>query len=207
MTVSRPSRQQIAAAATRREILAAAERLFAGRGYAQTSIADLADEAGVSVPTIYASVGTKKALVLALIEFVGDVAGVAEARRALSEATNPASILRIASGVNRRLLEERGPVVRAIRSAATVEPDVASAYDHAQELHREGAARIARRLEGLGALRSDVRLDEAAAAIELLTSVEAYERLVDLGWSLSRAETWAATALARLLLADGEIAP
>ena len=61
MAMSRPSRQKIAAAATRREILGAAERLFAEQGYAQTSIVDIAAAAGVSVPTIYASVGQKKA--------------------------------------------------------------------------------------------------------------------------------------------------
>ena len=200
MAMSRPSRQKIAAAATRREILGAAERLFAEQGYAQTSIVDIAAAAGVSVPTIYASVGQKKALVLALVSFVGEGAGVGDAQRALAAASTADDVLAAAAGLNRRLLEDRGDVVRAIRSAANVEPDVAAAYAAAQGMHREGSARVARRLASLGALASTTTPEEATAAIELLTGVETYETLLGRGWSLDRAERWIVAALRRLLL-------
>ena len=200
MAMSRPSRQKIAAAATRREILGAAERLFAEQGYAQTSIVDIAAAAGVSVPTIYASVGQKKALVLALVSFVGEGAGMGDAQRALAAASTADDVLAAAAGLNRRLLEDRGDVVRAIRSAANVEPDVAAAYAAAQRMHREGSARVARRLASLGALASTTTPEEATAAIELLTGVETYETLLGRGWSLDHAERWIVAALRRLLL-------
>ena len=200
MAMSRQSRQKIAAAATRREILGAAERLFAEQGYAQTSIVDIAAAAGVSVPKIYASVGQKKALVLALVSFVGEGAGMGDAQRALAAASTADDVLAAAAGLNRRLLEDRGDVVRAIRSAASVEPDVAAAYAATQGMHREGSARVARRLASLGALASTTTPEEATAAIELLTGVETYETLLGRGWSLDRAERWIVAALRRLLL-------
>src|SRR5260370_7256826 len=53
---------------TRRRILAAARRLFLKRGYASTSMAAIADAAGVSVETIYLSIGGKASLVRYLVE-------------------------------------------------------------------------------------------------------------------------------------------
>ena len=80
------------------------------------------------------------------------------------------------------------------------EPDVAAAYAAAQGMHREGSARVARRLASLGALASTTTPEEATAAIELLTGVETYETLLGRGWSLDRAERWIVAALRRLLL-------
>ena len=47
------------AAATRRQILQAAQRLFERQGYAATTIAQIAAEAGVSVKTVYVAFDTK----------------------------------------------------------------------------------------------------------------------------------------------------
>jgi AcrR family transcriptional regulator len=48
---------------TREEILLTARRLFAERGYARTSVRDIAREAGVSPQTVYDSIGSKSELV------------------------------------------------------------------------------------------------------------------------------------------------
>src|SRR6476619_2619602 len=53
------------AAATRREILKAAEKLFAERGYAATTITAIAAEAGVAVKTVYLAFETKSGLLRA----------------------------------------------------------------------------------------------------------------------------------------------
>lgn len=70
--VKRPNRRQVAAEAIRQEVLAAARRLFAGRGYAATSVADIASEGGVAVATLYASVGQKHAIVMALADLIAE---------------------------------------------------------------------------------------------------------------------------------------
>jgi len=93
MPAKRPNRQQISAAATRQEILRTARRLFAERGYALTSVADLAQEAGVSLPTIYSSVGPKHAIVMALVEFLDFQAGGPDARSRADTVTDPAELI------------------------------------------------------------------------------------------------------------------
>src|SRR5689334_1545426 len=57
-----------AARATRRAILDAAAETFTARGYAATTMAQVAERAGVSIDTVYASVGRKPALFLELVE-------------------------------------------------------------------------------------------------------------------------------------------
>src|SRR6187402_3301883 len=54
------------AAATRRAVLAAARELFTTTGYAGTTVSDVARLAGVSVDTVYTSVGRKPQLLLAV---------------------------------------------------------------------------------------------------------------------------------------------
>src|SRR4051812_20936424 len=56
------------AAATRHAVLQAARELFTERGYARTSIAAIAERAGVAVDTVYAAAGRKPALLRELVE-------------------------------------------------------------------------------------------------------------------------------------------
>lgn len=61
-----PTLRERQAQLTRDEILKAARRLFADRGYTRTSIRDIAEAAGVSAQTVYDSIGPKQALVARL---------------------------------------------------------------------------------------------------------------------------------------------
>ena len=59
-------RRREQAAATRREILAAAQRLFEGQGYSATTMAAIAKEAGVALKTVYTAFETKGGVLRAL---------------------------------------------------------------------------------------------------------------------------------------------
>ena len=71
-----PSLRERKAQLTRDEILAAARRLFAERGYARTSVRDIARAAGVSTQTVYDSIGSKQALVARLNDLLDAEAGI-----------------------------------------------------------------------------------------------------------------------------------
>jgi AcrR family transcriptional regulator len=78
-------RPQARGVATRRRLLAAAERRFGAHGYEASSMQDIAEAAGVGVGTLYHHFPDKRALLLALIDDWGDrelarerAAGVAE---------------------------------------------------------------------------------------------------------------------------------
>src|SRR6267378_1038148 len=59
-------RRREQAAATRREILEAAQRLFEHQGYAATTMAAIAAEAGVALKTVYVAFETKSGVLRAL---------------------------------------------------------------------------------------------------------------------------------------------
>jgi len=198
---ARPTRQQIAAAATRQEILAAARRLFGERGYVQTSIADIAEAAGVSIPTIYASVGQKQAVVLALIGFIDNRLGSNEARDSLLSMNDPVELLHAGLRVNRRLLEGYGDILAALRSAAEQEPAVAEARARGRGFHELGSRRAAQRLAELGALKEGLDVETAAGIIWVLTDWETIEKLRrDLKWDLDQAEAHLHEAVQRAVL-------
>jgi len=197
----RPNRRQVSAAATRQEILLAARRLFAQRGFARTSVAEIAEEAGVSIPTIYASVGQKQAIVIALVGFIELEIGADEARALVTTGTDPVELLALAAHLNRVLQERFGDIMEALRSAASVESAVAAAVASGRQMHRFGSTRLADRLVELDALRHGVAAGEAADVIALLTDVENYSTLVGTySWKFDRAEAWITETLCATLL-------
>src|SRR5829696_5863307 len=78
---------------TREEILQAARRLFAERGYARTSVRDVAQAAGVSAQTVYDSIGSKQALVARLNDLIDSEAGVATIAVAAAQSQDPAEVV------------------------------------------------------------------------------------------------------------------
>jgi AcrR family transcriptional regulator len=199
----RPSRREIAAEATRQEILAAARRLFVERGYLQTSMGDIADEAGVSIPTIYASVGPKAAVVRALAATIEPGAEVPTARSRVMAEDDPVELLRVAARVARQLQEGFGDIIAALTQAASGEPEIASSVEAGRQMHVAGSRMVAERLSELDVLRQGVSVDEAADVIAFLADIETVGRLVrQHGWTFDRAETWVSEALIRLLLPE-----
>ena len=78
MTDKPPRLRDRRAQLTREEILLAARRLFAERGYSRTSVRDIAEAAGVSAQTVYDSIGSKQALVAQLNDLIDAEARVGE---------------------------------------------------------------------------------------------------------------------------------
>ncbi|MDN5789267.1 MAG: TetR/AcrR family transcriptional regulator [Micrococcales bacterium] len=200
--VYRSAHRQRQAEQTRQTILSAARRLFADPGYAATSVSDIAAEAGVSVPTLYASVGTKPELVRSLVEFVNAEGGVEENDARQRRATTGPELLRLNMHLVRELNERCGDIMRALRSAAHTVPDLAPVVAAGDAYHREGEFAIARRLHEMGALRAGVTIERAGAIITTLASSETIEQLVVReGWSYDEVESWLVSTLTTLLLA------
>jgi AcrR family transcriptional regulator len=201
MSSYRSDRRRLQAQATRLDIVRAARRLFAEQGYAATSMADVARAAGVAVQTIYASFGSKRGLVLALIDLIDQEADVSALSRQLAESDDPHEIIRLGVRLTRQLNERCGDIIGALISAAAVEPDAAAAAEEGKRRHREGAVRAGRKLAALHALREGVTAEEAGGLIAVLTWHTAYAPLTrEHGWSLDECERRIAAALTRALL-------
>lgn len=201
MTARRPNRRQVAAAETRREILRAARRLFTEHGFAGTSIQQIAGEAGVAVQTIYSSVGSKAALVLALNDLIDEEAGVAQLGAGVRAETDPPTMIAKTIHLTRQLNERCGDLIQVMLSAEPAEPDIAAAVADGMRRHESGASAMAQRLGALGALRAGTTPERAAAAFAMMTSPASWQQLTQrAGWTFDQSEAWLTESLTQLLL-------
>ena len=201
MSGRRPNRREVAAAETRREILRAARRLFAEHGYAGTSLQQIAEESGVAVQTIYSSVGSKAALVLALNDLIDEEAGVAQLGAGVRAETDPPQMIAKAIHLTRQLNERCGDLLQVLLSAAPAEPDVAAAFADGMRRHESGLRAMTQRLGALGALRTGTTPERAAAAFAMMTSPPSWQQLTQRsGWTFDDSEAWLTTSLTQLLL-------
>jgi AcrR family transcriptional regulator len=201
MATYRSERRQQQAEATRQDIVAAARRLFAERGYAATSMSDIAAEAGVAVQTIYASCGSKRELVLALLDAIDEQADLPVLAAQIEASERPREVLALSVRLVRQFQERCGDIIAALISAAAVEPDAAAAVEEGRRRHREGCARSADKIASLGGLRKDVNVAQAAALLSTLTWHSNWMQLVaEHGFSFDDCEDSLRTALTRALL-------
>ncbi|WP_039824973.1 TetR/AcrR family transcriptional regulator [Nocardia testacea] len=194
-------RRQAQAQRTRAEIAEAARRLFVARGWGATTVREVAQEAGVSVPTVYAAYGNKTGLVWALVEAADLPADPARLLGEL-ESAEPTRQLAAMAGYDRRLFERSGDLIGLIREAGRTEADLATLY-----------TRVRRAADGIreevfsawptGTLRSGVDLSTAVDTYAALCNIDVYTVLTrERGWSPERVEQWWSHVLVRQLL-DG----
>ena len=195
-------RRAMQAEQTRHDILAAARRRFATQGYAATSLKDVATDAGVSVQTLYDSIGSKADLVRRLNDLVDIEANVGEIAATVGTEQDPRVIARIPARITRRLLERCDDILRAAFTGAQAEPELSVVVDEGGRRHRAGAASVAGRLAGLGALRPGLNADDAATTIAALADYRMALLLVDdHHLTLDELEDWIADITARAVLA------
>ena len=199
MSEDSPSLRERRAQLTRDEILQAARRLFAERGYARTSVRDIARAAGVSAQTVYDSVGSKQALVARLNDLIDSEAGIAAIARAAAESADPRDVAATQARVARSILEHCGDIIHALVTGAAAEPELAGVLEEGQRRHLEGARMVVGLLRRHEALRADV--DDPVETLAALADVRVALVLREsYGWSLDRIESWIANASRALLL-------
>lgn len=197
----RPNRREVAAAETRREILRVARQLFAEHGYANTSVQQIAEESGVAVQTIYSSVGSKAALLLALNDLIDEEAGIGPLAAELGAEKDPAQLIRKAVHITRQLNERCGDLIWVLLSAEPAEPDVAVAVADGMRRHQQGATSLGRQLGSLGALSVEMTQERAATVFSMMTSVASWRQLTQAaGWSFDDGEAWLTESITKLLL-------
>lgn len=204
----RSPRRAEQAAATRHAILAAAGELFVTAGYGATTIAEIAKAAGVSVDTVYATVGRKPALLRQLVESAisgTDQAVPAEQRdyviriRAAPSARDKISLYaRSITGIQQRL----APVFLALRDAATGDRECAELWVEIAQRRAANMRTFAADLRATGELRSDLTDDQVADIIWSMNAAEYWVLLVrERSWTPEQFAGWLTDAWTRTLLA------
>jgi AcrR family transcriptional regulator len=204
------SRRRAQAAATRRDILEAAQRLFERQGYAATTMAAIAAEAGVALKTVYLAFETKSGVLRALWNQLlrGDEgeAPVAERSwyREVVEEPDPQRQLRLNARNSRAAKTRIAGVLKVIREAAPVDPDTGALWDRIQTEFHANQRVIVERLEERNALRRGLDVDRATDILWTLNHPDVWQLLVgERGWTPEQYERWFGdTACSQLLRTD-----
>jgi AcrR family transcriptional regulator len=185
------SGRQAQARRSREAILDAAYRQFVTTGYAATTIATIADEAGVSVETIYKAFGAKSGLVRAIYDRGltgrGPVPAYQRSDEMRAHEANPETIMRNWGLLTTEVASVVTPIRVLMRSAALTDPDMAALLQDSDDERLERMEHHARFLAERGYLRAGVTVAEATDILWTCSSVEIYELLVlKRGWSQRR---------------------
>ncbi len=199
-------RRREQAAATRRQILDAAQGLFEAQGYAATTMATIAEEAGVALKTVYLAFDTKSGLIRALWDtLLRGEPDIAVAQQpwyleVLNE-PDPARQLQL-NARNSTVVKRRvANLLRVFRDGAPVDPDVDALWTLINTDFYANQREIIRSLHRRKALRRGLDVTKATDILWTLIHPDVWHLLVGArGWTPETYEKWLAdTSCAQLL--------
>lgn len=199
------SRRRAQANATRRDVLEAAGRRFTARGFAATTIDEIAADAGVSRETIFKAYGTKRELLRKWVERevagpdepvpIKDQAWVAQLRDERDRDRRIESVARATCRIHGR----SAGAIGVLRAAAHADTEIAALWDEAQAQRRADVEMLIPLLAELGPVPPP---REVADVVYALTSPELYDLFVrHSGWAPEQFEQWLMNALRALAFA------
>jgi len=193
------------AARTRARILDAASELFLNRGYARTTMKDIADGAAVARDTVHATFGSKAQVLTALIDLRlvpdGSVANVTQRpdAQAIKDEVDQRTQIELFARFITRISAELRPVFEILRTASAVEPEMAKTFEEMDRFRMDNMQRFAKWIAARGPLRVSTR--RAGEIIWALASPDVGRMLCDeLGWTQAQHARWLADTLIRTLL-------
>lgn len=199
---TRLSRRQ-RAEATHWRIVKAAYTLFCEQGYAGTTMAQIAQAAGVAVQTVYFVFHTKAALLGRTYEFA--VKGEHEPLIPQQQAWHAAmaaepevtqALRHLVTGVG-EIMRRVTPLYLVARVAADGDPDTARVMAFNEDLRADGYREVLELLRGKAAFRLGLTLERATDLLLLLAGMDAYHVLVGShDWSHEEWVDWTVSALA-----------
>lgn len=207
---SRPydaSRRRQRADENRIAMLRSAHRMFVERGYARTTMAAIAADAGVSTDLVYKTFGTKHRLVVEVLNYDAtsevDSPPVLEQTRpqeVRAEKDQRTQIRMFAADIAQRTRRVR-PIDDVIRSAGEVDPVLATQRAQDQRTRLSNLQAFVGWVAANGALREGLEEEDAAATVWALTGPDMHRLLVDeLGWEHQRYADWIRDTLTAVLL-------
>ena len=202
-------RRREQAAATRREILSAAQRLFEQQGYAATTMAAIAAEARVALKTVYVAFETKSGLLRALWHLLlrGDEGDAPMGQRQwyqeLLAEPDPERQLRLMARNSRLVKLRAAALMEVIRSAAPTDPDIAALWTRIQSDFYDIQRPVVAALAEKNALRPGLDVDRATDILWTLNHPDVWHLLVgERGWTPERYEEWFGDTLCAQLLTE-----
>jgi AcrR family transcriptional regulator len=196
----------VSARATRARVLAAARTSFLERGFAGTTIRQVAQEAEVSQETIYKTFSGKAGLLKAVYDttLVGDDKEEPLAQRpealAVINATGPVEAVAAYAQLAQVISGRVDPLLRVLLGSRDTDATLSSFARTIDEERRTGSAMWVRHWHAAGWLREDLDVEKAADILCALNSNEPRWLLMDRGWTADEVTAWLTDALRHALL-------
>lgn len=174
---------------TRQRVLDVAERLLLEQGYAGTSVAAIAEAAGVSAELVYKSFAGKPGLVRAIqrraLQGVGPVPAPDRSDALAARAGDARSLLAEWAQLSTEVAPRVSPVVLLVRSAAATDDVLGDLLAEMSAQRLERMAVNAARLAALPGVRRDLGVERIRDVLWTCTSPEFYDLLVlQRGWTV-----------------------
>jgi AcrR family transcriptional regulator len=199
------TQRQDGAQRRRAAIVESASRLFLREGYFSTTIARIAEDAGVSEETVYKAFGNKIALVRAIrdqaLAGAGPVHAERRSDRMQANESDPRRVIRGWGVLTTEVAPRVAPVLLLLRQAAASDPELAKLQAEMDAARLTRMTQNAQTLLKAGHLRPGLDLDEAADVLWTYSSPELYELFViRRGWAVERYGRFIADAMIAALL-------
>jgi AcrR family transcriptional regulator len=199
----RSPRREDAAAETRRAILGHARELFLKRGYAATTVPEIARAARVATQTVYASTGGKAAMFAELLEPAINDPTAAEAMTAARGAQDPERVLALCATAARSGQERYWDIVYGLMRRPPEDELARQAVANVTAKCLEALAVVAQRLSDLGALKPGISPARGTDILWFYFGPSAWYSLVgDRRWTFDQAEQWLLQSARHDLLQD-----
>lgn len=195
----RTTHRQRQAAETRARVVEAARTLFAARGYATTTIAAIAEAAGVAVPTVYDAFGSKRGILeAARVSMLAD-SQIPELMAEAIDEPDAGRKLDLAAQWLRQQMESSSDVIRAFREGSRFDADLAA--DHRRILDNR-SRNMERFIKSMAtSLPPGMTTRTATDLLWTFSNEELYRELVvERDWSPDRFQAWLAQTLRDQLL-------
>lgn len=188
--------RRLQAERTRSRILCAARELFRSGGYAATTLEAIAKSAQVSVKTVEAGFGSKRGILLALVDPLASAGLPRELIGQLRAEAEPRQRLRLVAQLCRRAYEASAPELELLRGASVVAPEIGVVAVQVESRRREYQSRLIAYLTDQDMLRADLDSEQATDILWALSSYDMYRALViSQHWPAERYEAWLDGAL------------
>jgi AcrR family transcriptional regulator len=158
----------------------------------------IADNAGVAVPTVYATYGSKRAILLQLFE---DVVAKDRLRVDLDREQDPHRQLRLLVEFDVRLFTEGADLFAVLRGAGQQDRALDRLRIEGENRRRRGLAEVVHSWAQRGALRKNLSEQEALDVMWALSSDLVYSLFVHGNrWPVERYQEWLSATLESLVL-------
>jgi AcrR family transcriptional regulator len=195
--VKRRGKQAERARQTRQRILDAARTLFVSQGYGATTLQEIADQAGVSVQTIYFSFGNKGSVLKELVDvtIAGDDEPIATLDRPWFresvELPTAAEQLKAHVHGTRRVLDRVSAITEVVRTAVLTDPGLAERWQYDTDPRHTVQTVAAKALASKPDIDPHLSVEQIADRLFGLLSPDLYLLMIrDRRWAPDEWEHW-----------------